>query len=269
MTPQRIAIVVLGCVSAPYDQTIDAIRRTWGAQPVPGVDIYYLYGNPYDDEGRRVLARYVGDDVPVVEDDAIRHIGDVLIVGCADHINQQRDCLLRKRLRAFAYLSAGDDYDLIYTVCATSYVDQEELTRYTASLVAPRLVVGSVGIAQSTAPFVSGASMILSMAIARELGAHRQEIIDGNAFGHYDDVTMGLWIVKHLSGVPLDTFLEDILERRPFTEAHIFVKCPRRTVDYVLAPADTHRPVQSAFHYHFHSQEARQMLAFHQRFYAL
>ncbi len=267
MTPQRIAIVVLGCVSPPYDETIDAIRRTWGAQPVPGVDIYYLYGNPHHDEGRRVLARYLAGGVPVVEDDGIAHVGDVLIVGCADHIDQQPDCLLRKRLRAFAYLSAQDTYDLIYTVCATSYVDQRALTRFTASLVAPRLVAGAVGIAHATAPFVSGASMILSVAVARELGAHRRQIIAGNAFGHYDDVTMGLWIVQHLSEVPLDAFLEDIRSGRPLTDAHVFVTCGSRTVDYVMAPAGEHRPVPSAYHYHFHSEAGRDMLAFHQRFY--
>jgi hypothetical protein len=269
MTPRRIAIVVLGCVSAPYDETIDAIRQTWGARPVAGVDIYYLYGNPHDDHGRRVLARYVAGGVPAVEEDGISHLGDVLIVGCADGIQQQRDCLLRKRLRAFAYLTAGDDYELIYTVCATSYVDQHELTRYAASLVAPRLVAGAVGIAQSTAPFVSGSSMILSAAVARELGAHRQEIIDGNIFGHYDDLAIGAWIVNRLSEVPLDTFLEDIRTRQRFTEAHIFVKYARGSVDYVMAPADEHRPVASAFHYHFHSQDARQMVAFHERYYTV
>jgi hypothetical protein len=36
-----------------------------------------------------------------------------------------------------------------------------------------------------------------------------------------------------------------------------------------MAPPDEHRPVQSAFHYHFHSQAARHMLAFHRRFYAV
>jgi hypothetical protein len=264
----RIAIVVLGCVSPPYDRTIEAIRQTWGAQQVAGIDIYYLYGNPDDDEGRRVLARYVGGGAPVVEADAICHIRDVLIVGCADHVNQQPDCLLRKRLRAFAYLAADDSYDLIYTVCATSYVDQHALARYAATLVAPRLVAGAVGIAQSRAPFVSGASMILSVEIARELGSHRQEIIDGNVFGHYDDVTMGDWIASRLSRVPLATFLLDVGRRGPLTEAHIFVKASRKSIDYVMAPAQDHRPVAAAFHYHFHSQEAHHMVAFHQRHFA-
>ena len=265
----RIAIVVLGCVSSPYDRTIDAIRQTWGSQPVPGLDIFYLYGHPHSEEGRRVLAEYLGGSVPRVEDDGICHIEDVLIAGCADHINEQQDCLLRKRLSAFAYLSAGDRYDLIYTVCATSYVDQRQLVRYADSLVSKRLMAGSIGInASSTAPFVSGASMILSVEIARELGACRREIIQGNVFGHYDDVTMGHWIATRMSRVPVATFIEDIRQQRPMTSEHIFVSCPQGTVDYVLAPTEQHRPVRDAFHYHFHSQQARDMVRFHRRYYA-
>src|SRR5579862_8205640 len=149
---RRIAIVVLGCVSPPYDENIEAIRRTWGGQRVPGIDIYYLYGNPHDEEGCRVLSRHVGRRTPPVEDDAICQIRDVLIVGCADSITQQADCLLRKRLRAFSYLSARDSYDLVYTVCATSYVDQDQLTRYAGSLVSRRFIAGAISInASSTA----------------------------------------------------------------------------------------------------------------------
>jgi hypothetical protein len=265
----RIAIVVLGCVSPPYDQMVEAIRHTWGCRRVPGLDIYYLYGNPHDDQGRDVLSRYVGGRPPVVEDDAICHIHDVLIVGCADHIDHQRDCILRKRLRAFDYLSARDTYDLIYTVCATSYVDQPRLVRYADSLIPRRLVAGAVSIDTSLrAPFVSGASMILSVDIARELGAHRKEIIEGNVFADPDDVMVGHWIVTRVSGIPLVTFIEDIKSQRPMTCDHVFVSCPEGTVDYVMVPPQHHRPVADAFHYHFHSRTADDMMQFHLRYYA-
>lgn len=271
MTPvsARIAIVVLGCVSPPYDRTIEAIRRTWGCQRQPGIDIYYLYGNPDDDDGRRVLARYLDGPVPVVDDDSLREAGDVLIAGCADHVRQQPDCLLRKRLQAYAHLSAGDRYDLLYTVCATSYVDQVRLAEYAATLASRPLVAGAIGLSgPSQAPFVSGASMMLSMDVAAELGRQRAAIIAGNIFGHHDDVTVGHWIATHLSPVPLATFVEDIQQRRPMTAQHIFVSCPRRTVDYVMTPSDQHRRVGNAFHYHFHSQKADDMVRFHNRGYA-
>jgi hypothetical protein len=268
MAANRIAVVVLACASAPYDRTIDAIRRTWGEQRVPGVDIYYLYGNPLDEEGRRVLSRYLDGPLPTVEADAIYTSGDVLITGCADHIAEQEDCLLRKRLRAFDYLAATDRYDLIYTVCATSYVDQQQLTAYAGALTARRLIAGTIGLHASTAPFVSGASMILSVEMARALGASRQEIIDASTFGHCDDVAIGNWIATRVSSVPLTTFIADIEAGRPMTSEHVFVSCPDGTVDYVTVPAEDQHPVRDAFHYHFHSAKPEDMLAFHQQYYA-
>ena len=96
--PNRIAALVLGCASPPYDIMIHTIRNTWGAVKVPGVDIYYLYGNPHDEQARNGLSRYVGSSFPTVPDNEIEIINDLLIAGCADNIEQQRDCILRKRL---------------------------------------------------------------------------------------------------------------------------------------------------------------------------
>jgi hypothetical protein len=265
----RIAVLVLACAAPPYDQTVEAIRRTWGGQSARGLDIYYLYGNPHDDQARRVLSPYVGGRAPVVQDDAICQVGDVLIAGCADRLRQQEDCLLRKRLIAFDHLAATDRYDLIYSVCAASYVDQRELVRYADSLLPKRMVAGAIGIdASREAPFVSGASMILSVDIARHLGSQRRAIIAGNAFGFRDDVTMGHWIATRVSRIPLATFIEDIEQGRPMTSDHIFVRYPQGTVDYVMARAEDHRALPNAFHYHFHSERAGDMMQFHRRYFA-
>jgi hypothetical protein len=109
--------------------------------------------------------------------------------------------------------------------------------------------------------------MILSVDIARELGSHRKEIIAGNAFGFRDDVTVGHWIVTRVSRIPLRTFIDDIERQRPMTPDHIFVPCPQGSVDYVMAPAQDHRPVPHAFHYHFNSQRVNDMFRFHQRYF--
>jgi hypothetical protein len=264
--PNRIAVLVLACASPPYDRTVAAIRRTWGS--VLGLDIYYLYGNPHDEPARGVLSRQVGGRLPVVEDDAISQRGDVLVAGCADHIRQQEDCILRKRLLAFDHLAADDRYDLIYSVCAASYVDQRELVRFADSLNPRRMMVGAVGVDTSRrAPFVSGASTILSVDIARQLGSHRREIIAGNAFGFRDDVTIGHWVATHLSDTPLATFIDDVDRGRPMTEGHVFVRYPQGTVGYVLTPAEDQRPIPNAFHYHFHSERADHMLQFHERYF--
>ena len=105
------------------------------------------------------------------------------------------------------------------------------------------------------------------MDIARQLGSHRRAIIDGNAFGFRDDVTIGHWIATRVSGLPLATFLSDIDLRQPMTSEHVFVRYPQGTVSYVMARAEEHRPVPNAFHYHFHSERAGDMLQFHQRYF--
>jgi hypothetical protein len=264
----RIAILVLACASPPYDRTVAAIRRTWGARSLPGVDVLYLYGNPHDDHARAVLSGHVGGSVPEVPDDTIWRRDDVLVAGCADHLREQADCILRKRLIAFAHLGAEDRYDLIHSVCAASYVDQRELLRFTDSLVPQRMMVGAIGVDMTrTAPYVSGASTILSMDVARQLGRDREEIIAGNAFGFRDDVTIGHWIATRVSSIPLATFLSDIDERRPMTADHVFVRHPRGTVGYVITPPEEQRPVAGAFHDHFHSERADDMVQFHQRFF--
>lgn len=267
--PNRVAILVLSNATRPYDEAIDAIRRTWGAVPAPGVDIYYVYGRPPHEEARRDLSRYVGGEPPTVEDDAICQIGDVLIAGCADRMREQSDCLVRKRLIAFAHLAAGDRYDLIHSVCAASYVDQRELLRFTDTLTPMRLMAGVVGInAARTAPYVSGASTIFSVDIARRLGADRKEILEGNLFGHLDDVTIGHWVATQMSPIPLATLLEDIERRRPLSADHIFVAHGRGSVSFVKTRQEDQRPVPGAFHYHFRSRGTADMIPFHQRYFA-
>jgi hypothetical protein len=214
------------------------------------------------------LSRYVGRTVPVVPDDALRQIGDVLIAGCADEMSEQEDCLLRKRLLAFHHLAADDRYDLIYSVCAASYVDQSALVRYAETLIPTRMVAGKVGIdASRTAPFVGGASMLLSVDIARQLGYQRKAIIEANAFGFRDDVAMGHWIATRVARVPLATCIEDIERGRPMTADHVFVKCPQGTVGYVTTRVEDQRRLAEAFHYHFHSQRSDEMLQFHRRYF--
>jgi hypothetical protein len=264
--PKRVAVLVLACASAPFDEMIRAIRRTWGARRVSGVEVFYVYGNVAAGGPTAELASHIGEDPPVVPAGEVRRIGDVLIAGCADRIADQEDCLLRKRLIAFDHLASSDDFDLIYTVCAASYVDPVELVRNSTHLPATRVVSGSISIDPGgRAPFVSGASMRLSVDVARELGAHRDEIISGNEFGFRDDVAIGHWIASRMSAVPLADFVDDARAVRPMTRDHVLDRSAATTVDYVVKPDEEHRPVPGAFHYHFHSRRPDAMVRFHER----
>jgi hypothetical protein len=265
---KNIALLVLGCASPPYDVMIDTIRNTWASVKVPGIDIYYLYGNPNDDYSRSVLSRYVTGNMSPVKEDQIHAIDDVLIAGCADHFRQQEDCILRKRLIAFGYLASIGVYDLIYTVCATSYVDQQRLKLHANHLTAKRMISGAVSLTPQGIPFVSGASMLMSTDVARQLSADRHKIFEQNRFGFRDDVTIGHWIVTRMSKLSLESFANDVRKQNPMTPDHIFVPYPSTTVDYVMASAEEHRPVADAFHYHFHSLKPGHMIGFHRIYFS-
>lgn len=263
---KSVAILVLACASPPYDRMLQAIRSTWGKHPTEGMDLYYLYGNPASGVPADELSRYLPGDLPVVPDDRICQIGDVLIAGCGDSMHEQKDCLLRKRLLAFDYLTDACDYDLVYTVCATSYVVTDELSRFIGAMPQPPAVAGAVSINQgATTPFVSGASMLLTADVARELGSHRKEIIDGNRYDFRDDVTIGHWVATRMSSIPLSTFIEDVTLIRPLRREHTFLNVPDTTVDFVTLPSEDQRPVAGAYHYHFHSHKPHDMERFHTR----
>jgi hypothetical protein len=267
---KRVAILVLSCASPPYDQMLRVIRDTWGSRQITGIDIFYLYGNVESGGPTEELSRYIDQDPPRVEPGGICQIGDVLIAGCADALSEQEDCLLRKRLIAFDYLAGKAEHDLIYTVCATSYVDPVQLIRSSATLPQTRAISGVVSMDPAhTAPFVSGASMILTADVARDLGSHRTEIISGNEYGFRDDLTIGRWVASQLSSVDLADFIDDVRQGRFLTRKHIFISTPDTGVDYVMAPQEEQRPVRGAFHYHFHRLKPDDMVRFHRRYFNL
>jgi hypothetical protein len=129
------------------------------------------------------------------------------------------------------------------------------------------MISGAVSLTQNGIPFVSGASMLMSTDVAGQLSEDRREIIEQNRFGFRDDVTIGHWIVTRMSKLSLETFADDVRKQNPMTADHVFVPYPRTTVDYVMAPVEKHRPVDNAFHYHFHSRKPGDMIGFHRRYF--
>jgi len=266
MFPKRVAVLVLACASGPYDELIDAIRRTWGARRVAGVDVYYVYGNPEPGRPSEVLAGLLGHDPPTVADDAVYHSGDVLVAGCADTIGAQEDCLLRKRLIAFDYLTQRDRYDVIYTVCAASYVDLDALRRRVESLPSNRLLSGPVAVdVTGTGPFVSGSSMLLTADVAKTLARNADDIIEQNPYGFRDDVTIGHWVATRLSSVPVEQIIDDIHQARPLSPEHVIGRADGSSANYVHTPTNDQHLVARAYHYHFESRRADDIDRFHAR----
>jgi hypothetical protein len=253
---RNIAVLILGCASEPYIQLIDTTRSTWASRRLPNIDIYYVHGLPSNPRSRDALSRWMGGEIPEVQDcGGIHLVNNVLLAGCADLIAEQEDCLLRKRLAAFEYLGSQSRYDFIYTVCASSYVDQFELNHHVAGLKSVPLISGVVLTDQSNRiPLISGASMLLSKDIAVDLGRHKEKIIKENQFGFRDDVTIGHWIAKNWSDIPMDRIVSDIRSGGAFPKSSIFVRAATTSVNYVTASPENHLPRRNTFHYHFHSR---------------
>ena len=152
----------------------------------------------------------------------------------SDSISTQLDCILHKRLIAFDYLASTRHYDFVYTVCAASYVDQYELVGHVNRLNGQTLVSGAVGIdATGQAPFVSGASMLLSADVAGHLAKHRADIAGENDFGHRDDVAIGQWIAEHMSRAPMQEIMDAIHNKRPLPSESLFRIASGSTIDFV------------------------------------
>ncbi len=264
----KIAILVLGCASGQYVGLIDTIRRTWGRKRVDEADIFYLFGTVEDEAAHTALTVWLGGDIPPVVDGGLCDVGGILMAGCPDSIHVQEDCILHKRLIAFDYLASQRDYEFIYTVCAASYVDQFELVRHIAPLGDRSLLAGAVGIdTTGSAPFVSGASMLLSADVARNLAKNRTEVASESRFGFRDDVAIGQWVAKHMSGVKMEAILEAIRNAVAPPRESLFVPSGYTTVNFVLARPDVIKPRSDVFHYHFHSAMAQEMEDFHDRYF--
>lgn len=265
----RTAILVLGCLLPVYVRCVQAIRRTWGATTAADVDVLYLYGTQVADPDveRADLAALIGAPVPELDDGAAAVVGDHLLTGSGDLWADQADCVLRKRLIAFAHLAELERYDFVYNVCAGSYVDVDVLRRYVGGLPRRGVYHGPVSVCGTSGhPFVSGASMLLSMDVAADLAGHADEIIAGNDGALADDVAIGRWIARYRCEETEAEICGRIGAGVPATGGEAFVlPFGRGMVDWVLAPGSEHFPKRDTFHYHFHSQRSRELKAFHRR----
>ena len=265
---KKLAVLVLGCASGHYVDLTDAIRRTWGRKKLDQIDIFFVFGTVSGASESAALARWYGGDVPDIEDGSILANGDILITGCPDSIHVQEDCILHKRLIAFEYLVSGLGYDAIYTVCAASYVDQYELAAHVEGIGRPDFISGVAMIdTTGSAPFVSGASMLLSASVALELAANRAQVAAENRFGFRDDVAIGQWVARHMSDVPEEKLMHAIANGLPVPDGSPFLAAPGTTVDYVMAGNSRLRPRRGVFHYHFHSAKSDWMQEFHDRYF--
>jgi hypothetical protein len=265
---KKIAALVLGCASGNYPELINTIRRTWGRKRFAGVDIYYLFGRVTGASENAAMEHWFGGRVPDVGDDKMYQKGNMLLAGCADSIHEQADCILQKRLIAFDFLTSANEYDCIYTVCAASYVDQAELVSHVERMSGTHYISGVTSIDRTgRAPFVSGASMLLSAAVAAKIAICRAQVRSENTFGFRDDVAIGQWIANHMCSAPIENIIHAIANSLPQPEGSLFHPAPHTTADFVIGGKSKFSRQTGMFHYHFHSAEPKTLEAFHYRYF--
>ena len=99
---RKTAILVLACLSPVYDKCINTIRNTWGAHTDSEVDVYYVYGGQSSKNIPDLVdvEDLIGQPRPELKDRDVWVGSDIILCGCADTIQEQKDCLLRTRLIA-------------------------------------------------------------------------------------------------------------------------------------------------------------------------
>lgn len=268
---KSVAVLVLGCLLPQYVTCLDVIERTWASRRFTGIDIFYAIGSHFDPSvvSTNAVEKYIGRDAPSLSAFQTRQSGNVIACGCADAIHLQNDSLLRKRLIAFNHLASTNKYDFVYTVCASSYVDQSRLRDYVESVEDDMLFHGPVAICEFTGrPYVSGASMLFSIDMIKRIIADTYRIIGDNEGRFADDVAISSWIARHFSDTPEEQIVENILADRRPTEDNTFVRPPSVwMIDYVDKDPAVQVPVENAYHYHFKTDMIGQMAEFHQRFF--
>ena len=268
----RVAILVLGCLLTVYDRCIRAIRATWGSKRVRGADIFYVYGGQSANTDQEMvdIASLIARAPARLQDGEVWVSGDIILCGAADVREGQENCILRKRLIAFGYLANQRCYDFIYTVCASSYVDVEELKRYAGTLPATGVYHGALQVhGPSGYPFVSGASFLLSRDIAADLADSADAMLAAYPPAMPDDVVIGHFIANKHGRESAAAIAERIaVGARPTADQTFVMPYGNGSVDFVAAPAYSHVPRVKTYHFHFNSQRMWEMENFHRRFFA-
>lgn len=248
----RTAVVVLASALPDYHACVGAIRASWGSVDQPGIDVFYLYGQLAEPErfAYADISPWVGPEMPDVPRGSARRRGDVLVAGCADVIWVETDCLLRKRLAAFAHLTALDRYDYVVTVCATSYLSLPALTEFVNGLPAHGVYQGPTGVCQSTGhPYVSGSCIVMSADVAADLAMNGRAILEMNAGDYADDVALARWVAGRFSDTGPMQMARRLAAGERATGDDTFVFPP----GFGLLPSASTdaAPMPRGIHYHF------------------
>gem|GEM_PF-2647351 len=262
----KIAILVLGCRHTHYQRCIQTIRATWARAPY--ADIFYVYGAHGAGPGLVEVDALISTEKPELAEGEFCVSGDIILCGAADVFSDQANCVLQKRLIAFRHLMR--DYDFVYTVCASSYVDVAGLEKYAKTLPRTGVYQGAVMVdGASGFPFVSGSGFLISRDIVADLANSREDILSTYPKTMPDDVAVGHFIANKYGGEAIDVIAGRIHRAERPTQNQTFIQpYGGSSMDFVLKPEFRQVPEGDNFHFHFHSQRMWDMENFHRRFFS-
>lgn len=173
----KIIILVLSADRGVYKSLSKASRKTWAAEELEGVKIFFYYGymqgRPRPQKGQ------------VIED------GSDLICGNTEGLHT----IGFKTISSFQYLLESYDFDYIFRCCAGSYVDQKNLKKFVENKPRKKFYCGAIGNIDGIR-YASGSGYILSRDLVKYV------VDNGKLWNHslIDDMALG----KVLGGIDID-----------------------------------------------------------------
>jgi hypothetical protein len=139
----KVLVLVVSSLVPPWDMIAEeGVRKTWWKDEVHGVESLFYCGGA----------------------DRSGLIGDTLLL----KIPEDFSCMVSKTAHALSYAHANYEFDYLFRVNVSSYVNKRALVRYLADKPSTGLYSGVLG-GHSTGPFVSGAGILMSRDVVKVL----------------------------------------------------------------------------------------------------
>ena len=184
----KVLILNQATIDSSYGEIDKAMRLTWQCTQHPNVKIINYYGsntlkdrqcNYYPDTNNLIIN--VGDDKDIYIDE--------------NGSEYEFDSRGEKFVLALEYCLNNFEFDYIYRISCTSYIDIFKLYNYLNSLSREKVYNGCRNMYQSQHYFVSGFSVIMSRDVIEQLVNNKKELIK---LKYPEDVATGMIIFDYL-----------------------------------------------------------------------
>ena len=171
-----------------YSGVDKAMRLTWQNIEHPDVKIINYYGSDTSSDRQ---CNYYPD-----LNNLIINVGDNKDTYIDENGSEYEfDSRGEKFVLALEYCLKNFEFDYIYRISCTSYIDVHKMYNYLSSLSREKVYNGCRNMYNSQHYFVSGFSVIMSRDVVEQLVNHKEELIK---LKYPEDVATGMMIFDHL-----------------------------------------------------------------------